>query len=142
MAELWSLLPSVPRYPSLSLSHFAFLCHTLSLFLPLPLAFCSVSKHCDTVLLSYNLRPFLFSLCICYGSRHSLGSLTLAFVLALSSASAGPVGRTGSSRRFSTFCTLLGNIIILSLNEYHIENYISNPISIYILHLKSCLYTN
>jgi len=38
-----------------------------------------LSKHCDTVLLSYNLPRSLFSH-VCYGLRHSLGSLTLAFV--------------------------------------------------------------
>lgn len=59
-----------------------------------------LSKHCDTVLLSYNLPRSLFSH-VCYGSRHSLGSLTLAFVSSRHRCRLGESGESRESRKSS-----------------------------------------
>lgn len=93
--------------------------------LPLPLLFLclclpvSLSPWlCQNIVTQFcflTICPFYF-LSVCYGSRHSLGSLTLAFVLALSSSSSGRVWLSdclAGSRRpvtvpvpASSFCNL------------------------------------
>lgn len=83
-----SLSLSFPLLPATALA----LSLSLSLCLPFSLSAASpwLCQNIVTQFCFLTICPFYF-LNVCYGSRHSLGSLTLAFVLALSSSSSGHV---------------------------------------------------
>lgn len=85
---------SLPLSPSPYCLPLPLLLLLLILCLCLPASLSAASPWlCQNIVTQFcflTICPFYF-LNVCYGSRHSLGSLTLAFVLALSSSSSGHV---------------------------------------------------